>query len=1135
MAINKNFVVKNGLEVNTSLLVADTDTNRVGVATTAPSATLHVNGGIGATTLNVTGVTTTKTLIVSAGATFNTQSAPVLIGVGNSTNTPLQDLQVGSSTTEKGAYISGDTGIGVTLPGARLNVVPGSTSIAGLFSGTTSADMVRITQLGSGNALRVEDSANPDATPVVITGVGSVGIGTGTPDFLLTVDSLTGSGTTAVFIRGDVRITGDLQADDLSFDELNITGVATFTNTTENTLGNPDTGAVQIDGGLGVNKNATVGAGLSVVGGAIVQGITTAANTAENTLGQSNTGSLQVFGGLGVAKNTTIGAGLSVAGGTIVQGITTAANTTENTLGNAATGALQVRGGLGVSKNATIGAGLSVGGGLLVTGLSTFVGVGTFLGNMFVGGSLGISSNFIVNSNLNILGIATVGTLVVTGISTFGGIGTFTNTAENTLGNAGTGGLQVLGGLGVAKNTTIGAGLSVVGGAIVQGITTLTTLTATTSVTTPLANVNTGIITTLRGTNLSYTGINTLGITTITDLTVQTINSSGIITGSSFRPSTGFYQSANGTNAFFVFDTTGNVAFQGTIGASQVNSASGQKVVGLGISAASFVHNVTVAGVTTSSGGFVGDLTGIAATATKLQTPRTFEITGDVVASAISFDGTGNVSLAATIQPNSVGLGTDTTGDYVRDITGTSNQITVTSGTGESSTPTLSIPSQFTAPQDVTVTRDLLVGRNLNVTGNVTIGGTSATIFTSELKVADPDIVTGVRTDALGNDIANDNTANHGGIAVASTEGNPLVILTNPAIGESTLSTYKKIMWFKSGSFTGLGTDAWLINYAVGIGSTQFPTGTRLAAGSVQFTQNDLAVVRNVNASGVVTALSAIVGSAVTINSSGVNVTGGLTATSALVGSAVTINATGVNVTGVVTATRFVGDGSQLTNTGAALTSTGGVLRVLSTNLTTGIVTSAVVDSGLLFDTNSDVLNITGGLNVSSGVSTISSAIVGSNVTLNSTGVNVTGVVTASGGFNIGIQSGTAGNVTTGVITAINFVGLGNSITYKNNDPTTKTIEVSISGSVGGGGTWRTYNAGIATAKSVGINTTDLDDPDLVGVGNSFQGLYIGNGMVIVDNALNGNHYIGTNFNGLMAGPITVNGTVTVDGNWVVV
>ena len=87
----------------------------------------------------------------------------------------------------------------------------------------------------------------------------------------------------------------------------------------------------------------------------------------------------------------------------------------------------------------------------------------------------------------------------------------------------------------------------------------------------------------------------------------------------------------------------------------------------------------------------------------------------------------------------------------------------------------------------------------------------------------------------------------------------------------------------------------------------------------------------------------------------------------------------------------------------------------------------------------------------------------------------------------------------------------------------------------GAGGTWSTYTAGIATSKSVGVNTSNLDDNDLVGVGNSFQGLYISNGMIIHDNTLNGNHYIGTAFNGLMAGPVNIEGTLSVDGSYVVV
>jgi len=52
-------------------------------------------------------------------------------------------------------------------------------------------------------------------------------------------------------------------------------------------------------------------------------------------------------------------------------------------------------------------------------------------------------------------------------------------------------------------------------------------------------------------------------------------------------------------------------------------------------------------------------------------------MTGDVVWTSPSFDGSGNVTATATIQANSVTMGTDTTGDYVA---------TVTAGTGLTST-----------------------------------------------------------------------------------------------------------------------------------------------------------------------------------------------------------------------------------------------------------------------------------------------------------------------------------------------------------------------------------------------------------------------------------------------------------------
>ena len=59
------------------------------------------------------------------------------------------------------------------------------------------------------------------------------------------------------------------------------------------------------------------------------------------------------------------------------------------------------------------------------------------------------------------------------------------------------------------------------------------------------------------------------------------------------------------------------------------------------ITATTFVGNLT--------GNITGSVTGVAASTTKLETARDFSISGDVSASAISFDGTGNVSLASTL------------------------------------------------------------------------------------------------------------------------------------------------------------------------------------------------------------------------------------------------------------------------------------------------------------------------------------------------------------------------------------------------------------------------------------------------------------------------------------------------------
>jgi hypothetical protein len=71
-------------------------------------------------------------------------------------------------------------------------------------------------------------------------------------------------------------------------------------------------------------------------------------------------------------------------------------------------------------------------------------------------------------------------------------------------------------------------------------------------------------------------------------------------------------------------------------------------ITGTGAIAGTFTGNLT-GNVTGDVSGTAGSATGNAATATALQTARDFQLTGDVEASAVSFDGTGNVSLTTVI------------------------------------------------------------------------------------------------------------------------------------------------------------------------------------------------------------------------------------------------------------------------------------------------------------------------------------------------------------------------------------------------------------------------------------------------------------------------------------------------------
>jgi len=673
----------------------------------------------------------------------------------------------------------------------------------------------------------------------------------------------------------------------------------------------------------------------------------------------------------------------------------------------------------------------------------------------------------------------------------------------------------------ITNSLNVGSGVSVV------GVVTASSFSGTATSTTNIPNLTGDVTSDNTVTTLATVNNNVGTFGSQTSIPSITVNAKGLVTGVTTSSiivgdgtltlqTSGIGLSGSQT---FTANQSNNTTFTVTSNATSDNTSSS-------IVARDSSGNFNAGIITATT--FSGSLQGNASTATALQNSRTFEITGDIVASAISFDGTGNVSLAATIQPNSVGLGTDTTGDYVQTISGTANQITVTSGTGESSSPVLSIPNQFTAPQDVTVTRDLFVNRDLSVTGNITIGGTSAAIFSQSLNVFDPDIVLGFRTDALGNDVSNDNTANHGGVAVASTEGTPLVQLFIAGI-ETNPATYKKIMWFKAGEFAGLGTDAWLINYAVGIGSTQFPYGTRLAAGAVQFTESDLAVVRNINASGISTiiTLNSTTGTVTNLSGTDINYSGvgTIVTLNSTNGTVTNLNGTNINYSGIgtiATLNSTTGTVTDLSGTDINYSGVGTVVNLNGTNINyTGVGTIATLNS-----TTGAVTNLSGTDINYSGIGTIT--------TLNST----TGTVTNLSGTNVnynGIGTIATLNSTTGAVTNlsgtnVNYTGIGTIATLNS---TTGTV-TNLNGTninYSGIGTIATLNSTTGTVTNLSGTNVNYNGIGTITNLGGINANYAGIGTIATLNSTTGTvtNLSGTNIDYTGIGTITNLGGIDIN------
>ncbi len=157
-----------------------------------------------------TSTTTGTGTYTLAGAVTGYQSFSV-IGNANTTYyaaTNGTDWEVGIGTyTSSGTTLSRDTILESSNAGAAVSWGAGTKNIfvtypaersvatdaANTFTNTNVIDVnssstaLRITQTGTGNALVVEDSANPDATPFVVSADGRVGIGTSSPTTIFDV------------------------------------------------------------------------------------------------------------------------------------------------------------------------------------------------------------------------------------------------------------------------------------------------------------------------------------------------------------------------------------------------------------------------------------------------------------------------------------------------------------------------------------------------------------------------------------------------------------------------------------------------------------------------------------------------------------------------------------------------------------------------------------------------------------------------------------------------------------------------------------------------------------------------------------------------------------------------------------